>query len=94
MSFGHFTSVSISKTDLIDFDNATALKIGINVELETSNFGWMINENQIPPLGDVHFLSKRPLPAVCFSAIIIVPFSFLSAAIFCAKFCVESISSK
>ena len=39
MSLGHFTSVSISKTDFIDFDNATALKIGINVELETSNFG-------------------------------------------------------
>ena len=47
MSFGHFTSVSIPKTDLIDFDNATALKIGINVELETSNSGWIINENEI-----------------------------------------------
>ena len=45
-------------------------------------------------MGDVHFLSNLPLPAVCFSAITIVPFSFLSSAICCAKSCVESISSK
>ena len=85
---------NLPKTDLIDFDNATADKIGTNVELETSNFGWIIIENEIPPFGDVHFLSNRPLPVVCFSAMIIAPFSFLSDAICCAKFCVESISSK
>ena len=74
--------------------NATAPAIGTNVELPTSNLGWIINENHMPPFGDVHFLSSLPLPAVCFSAIIMVPSSFLSDAICCAKFCVESISWK
>lgn len=58
------------------------------------SLGLNINENQRPPFGETHFLLKRPLPKVCFSAITIVPCSISFCASSFALIFVESISSK
>jgi len=47
-----------------------------------SNFGCKIIENQIPPLGEIHFLPVLPFPPVCVAAIITAPLFSGSFAIF------------
>ena len=64
------------------------------VASKTSNSGFIITENQIPPLGEYHFRFNLPLPSFCFSAITTVPFSLSLVDNSNAKFWVELISSK
>ena len=92
-SFGHFNSVDILHVFSIAVESANDDAIGNNVILEISNFGCKIMEKNIPPFGEIHFLPDLPFPPVCFSAMMIIPSSSDSFAIFNASFCVDSTDS-
>ena len=50
----------------MELDSATAVTIGSNTDSSMVKFGCNIIENQIPPLGEIHFLFNLPFPCVCF----------------------------
>ena len=66
MSFGHLTLVFRLRLLLIAFDKDTDATIGNKTDSSIVNFGCKMIENQIPPLGEIHFLFSRPFPLVCF----------------------------
>src|SRR5881296_4243043 len=92
-SFGHFNRASSPVVFIVSY-TASPVTNGRSAILAVGMLGLKTTDSHMPPLGDNHFLSCRPRPLFCCSAMTTVPCESGLLASEIARFCVESMVSR